>query len=266
MASRTVFVADMHLRPGHRPGQSAALWRFVSQVRALGAQRLIFLGDTFNFWFERGGRVVGDYDAVLTAFATLAADGVTMDLVSGNRDFMFGRSAQDSAFYPGFFRGRASANAESRLVRAGVNPRGFNCRFSQDGMLVHCTHGDMYSLRDPGHGMMRWWAMALAPRIGAAWAPFPVLNAAFRILQGRDTLPYRRLLPRATLLEPEVFSPMAAEGVRHVFCGHFHTGYRRLPIPGGRPDAFLHILPCWLNQGAFALFSEGRVEIIGAGR
>ena len=86
MASRTVFVADMHLRPGHRPGQSAALWRFVSQVRALGAQRLIFLGDTFNFWFERGGRVVGDYDAVLTAFATLAADGVTMDLVSGNRD------------------------------------------------------------------------------------------------------------------------------------------------------------------------------------
>lgn len=263
MAS-TVFVADMHLRPGARAEQDALLARFCSQIKASGARRLIFLGDTFNFWFERCGRVVGDYEAVLARFADLARAGVVMDMVSGNRDFMFGQSVHDSAYYPGFFRGRPGANRVSRVVAAGINPRGFNCRFTQDGELVHCTHGDMYSLRASGHGMMRWWTMALGPRMMSAWAPFWLLKLVFGALQRRDTLPYRKLLPTTPLLEAETFTPMAAEGVRHIFCGHFHTGYRCLEVPGGSVTARLHILPSWLHNGTYAFFKDGQVTLRSA--
>lgn len=260
MSTRTIFVADMHLRPGKQPEQNAALREFLARALALGAHRLIMLGDTFNFWFERGGRAVGDYGEVFAAFRELAAKGVALDLVSGNRDFMFGSSVRDSGFYSGFFRGRE--NAQSCIVTAaGINPRGFNCRFRQDGELIHCTHGDMYSLHHPGHGMMRWWTMALGPRIFFAWIPFFILSHLFGPLQRRTTLPYRNLLPTTPLLEPEVFAPMAAEGVRHIFCGHFHTAYRALPVPGGTQPATLHILPCWLHAGSFALFTDGQVTL-----
>jgi len=263
MPERTIFVADMHLRPGEQPEQNRMLTRFIERVLQLGATRLIFLGDTFNFWFERGGRVTGDYHTVLNSFAQLTRAGVRLDLVSGNRDFMFGAGFDDGAAYPGFFRCRPAANQRSRLVDAGINPRGFNCRFVQDGELIHCTHGDMYSLRAGGHGMMRWWTMALGPRMMLAWAPFFILNMVFGHLQMRDTLPYRKLLPTTPLLEADTFISMVAEGVRHVFCGHFHTGYRCLEIPHpDRPAAFLHILPCWLNGGTFASFSAGRLELL----
>ncbi|GHS92372.1 hypothetical protein FACS1894139_06410 [Planctomycetales bacterium] len=266
-----ILVADMHLKPGAQPAQNAALRDFLREVLALRARRLILLGDAFNWWFERDGRVVGDYDEIFAAFASVAAAGVIIDHVSGNRDFMVGagRPANrlDHAVYRGFFRGRG-VNPVSRLTAAGINPRGFVCQFEQDGEKIFCAHGDMYALNPAGHGMMRWWTMSLPMRLFWALAPFAGLQFFFTRLQRRETLPYRRLLPKTELIEPTVLAPLADAGIDRFFCGHFHCGYRELTVTGAgiaadkiSARATLHIIPSWLDRGAFAVLENRRLKI-----
>lgn len=260
--SISCFVADLHLKPDTQPRQNARLRDFLRAIITQKARRLILLGDTFNFWFERNGRVVGDYQEIFSLFRNVAENGVTIDLLAGNRDFMFGSSINDAAYYPGFFRHRQNANALSQITtQAKINPRGFNCRFRQDDELIHCTHGDMYATIKPGHGTMRWWTMSLTARIFFAYAPFAVMKLLLSPIQKRETLPCRKWLPETELIDVTSLQLIVDDGVKHIFCGHFHYPYNTQIIAGKNHSATLHILPCWADQGEYAILENQTVNV-----
>ncbi len=87
-----LFVSDLHLA-AERPQMAARFLRFLAE-EARAASALYILGDLFDHW-------VGDDDAdepfnrqVLGALGALAASGVEVSFLHGNRDFLLsGRSA-----------------------------------------------------------------------------------------------------------------------------------------------------------------------------
>jgi UDP-2,3-diacylglucosamine hydrolase len=87
-----LFVADLHLSP-ERPAMAARFLRFLADEARAGAA-LYILGDLFDHW-------IGDDDAdepfnreVLGALGALAASGVEVHFLHGNRDFLLsGRAA-----------------------------------------------------------------------------------------------------------------------------------------------------------------------------
>ena len=82
-----LLVSDVHLS-GARPMMVDAFLRFLGE-EARGASALYILGDLFDLW-------VGDDDPdpvnirVMEALAELARSGVTVRVMHGNRDFLFG--------------------------------------------------------------------------------------------------------------------------------------------------------------------------------
>ncbi|NBR41136.1 MAG: UDP-2,3-diacylglucosamine diphosphatase [Alphaproteobacteria bacterium] len=82
-----LFISDLHLEPD-RPDISQAFFDFL-EAKASNAQALYILGDFFNVWL--GDDVHTELsDQVARQLHALNAQGVTIKLMHGNRDFLMG--------------------------------------------------------------------------------------------------------------------------------------------------------------------------------
>lgn len=275
---RTAFVADMHLKPGRQPRQNRQLGDFLAGLRSAGeggAERLVMLGDIFNGWFERNGRIAGDYADILAIFREAVAGGLEIFHICGNRDFGFARGLPLPSYaknyghpggwaYGGYLRGCADRGGVSALARTGVHLCGLELRLWQDGQLIHCAHGDQFCLADWGHQMLRWWLMSLTPRMGAAYAPFPVLAGIIGLAQGRDVFPHFGVIPYAKNISDVVLKPLIESGVDLVCCGHFHRREERI-VQGETRTGRLIIFKCWSNVGAYGVLQDGELKMMQSG-
>jgi len=150
------FISDLHLTPG-MPHTLAAFERTLERA-AQQARALFILGDFFEFW-------VGDEEAdapfaagVAAALRALAARGVAVYLMHGNRDFLLGA--------------RFAAAAGATLL---PDPTVIRCA----GQRVLLSHGDMLCTDDAGYMRFRRWtrkrwvqrlflALPLAARLSVA--------------------------------------------------------------------------------------------------
>jgi UDP-2,3-diacylglucosamine hydrolase len=93
--SANLFISDLHLADEHA-AISALFFRFVNEI-ALGAEQLFILGDLFEYWV---GDDQLDHDPlarnVTEALARLAASGVRIFFMRGNRDFLIGERFADT--------------------------------------------------------------------------------------------------------------------------------------------------------------------------
>ena len=93
---KTLLFSDVHLKavPDDRPrhAQFAALLRAVSPDEF---DRVICLGDLFDFWFEYRTVIFSDFFEILCAFRKLREDGIEVHLACGNHDFWGGRFLVD---------------------------------------------------------------------------------------------------------------------------------------------------------------------------
>lgn len=83
---RVWVTGDVHLDPGDAQRAQFFL-RFLSEARR-SADRLVLLGDVFDYWIgPRHGRS-SSYRPVIEAFEEAAREGFPLDFVAGNRDFL----------------------------------------------------------------------------------------------------------------------------------------------------------------------------------
>ena len=80
-----LFISDIHLDGVHHARQ-AVLERFL-ELHARRARRLYILGDLFNVWFGRKQLGDGYVQRIMAAIAGVAAAGVEVHFLAGNRDF-----------------------------------------------------------------------------------------------------------------------------------------------------------------------------------
>lgn len=88
----TLLFSDVHLQVAERDRESVqefvAFLRWIAPSRV---DRVIILGDLFDFWFEYRHVVFSGYFDVLRAFADLRDAGVEFHFICGNHDFWAGR-------------------------------------------------------------------------------------------------------------------------------------------------------------------------------
>lgn len=238
---KTVVLSDVHLNvTTYGEPQLLEFGKFLRSLLNDRVDRLILLGDLFDFWFEYKHVVFSEYFHVLRALADLNEGGVELHLVCGNHDFWAGRFLEQ---YLGF----------------AVHPDGVRLAFGHQTALL--VHGDGLNKKD--------WAYRIYRRMARS----RVLVSLFRMihpdlamaLAKRVSHTSRRISGRP---DPENGSEAAAlrefargrlaEGdCQVVICGHAHAPTsEHYPMPGG--------MGLYINTGDW-LYHRSYVEWDGEG-
>jgi len=96
--------------------------------------RLIILGDLFDFWFEYKHAIPKEHHRILMGLHQLIEDGITVDYISGNHDFWMGD----------FFE-----------TQIGINVHRDHFDMEYEGQRLHLIHGDGLAPGDGGYRLLK---------------------------------------------------------------------------------------------------------------
>ena len=233
---RVSVTGDVHLDPAD-PGRAAAFLAFLARARA-EADRLVLLGDVFDYWVGPRHARGCAYAPVVAAFEAAAAAGFPIDFLAGNRDFLGPRE----------------------LTSIGLRVHGDALLLERPGRRTLVTHGDLLVLGDHGYRRYRRVVRSAAFRLGYRVVPtwFRLLVAA--VLRRASRRKLRRVTPLAFPLDLELCAAwLAHHAADELLCGHLHRAERHVHPGGG----VTRMLPGWSDDGAphFALGGQGEAEL-----
>lgn len=222
-ANERVWVTgDVHLSPGDE-GRAAFFVRFLQAAQA-GCDRLVILGDLFDFWIGPRHAAGCAYGPVVEALRAARAAGFPLEFLCGNRDFLGPRELEAI--------GLRLHGDLLLLERAG-----------QRRTLV--THGDLLVEGDHSYRRYRRWVRAgwfhLGYRIVPVW--FRLLVA--RWLRGASRRKLSRVTPYAFPIDLTGSQAWQAEhGAQELLMGHLHRAEHH---PHG--ERATHMLAGWTDAG-----------------
>jgi len=223
--------SDAHLGSAseEKEAQKIANIRRLFDVVKTHGQRLVILGDLFDFWFEYKHAIPKEHHETLVMLTELVQHGVQVDYVSGNHDFWM-----DDFFHK----------------HIGVTVHRDVLEIEHEGVKLHLTHGDGLAPADRGYRFLK-----------------KVLRSRFNIWLYRK-LPPDWAIPLAkavsgssreyTSRRDHTFAPdyeayarrKLAEGFGAVVIGHLH-----IPVHKEFPEGI------YINTGDFIHhFSYARLE------
>lgn len=228
----TLFVSDLHLDPA-RPAITDLFLGFL-RSEAARAQALYILGDLFESW-------VGDDDpseagvAVAAALRGLAASGVPVYFMRGNRDFLVG---------------------PAWAARAGLRILPDPAVVSLQGEPVLLMHGDLLCTDDTAYQAFRaqtrdpeWQRRFLAQPLEARLA-FANQARQASMARQRELKSDRAAFETITDVTPAtVETCLARYGVSTLIHGHTHRPAEHLLTVDGRPCRRI-VLGDWYEQGS----------------
>jgi UDP-2,3-diacylglucosamine hydrolase len=237
-APRALLISDLHV-PANGGPVLVELQAVLHAARRLDA-RLFVLGDLFDSYVSRRQVRTGVWRDVAAEFAAAASDGVGVQMLHGNRDFLLG---------PEF-----AAASRARIVAGGLRGR----LGGTDTLLLH---GDELCQNDlPYQRAKRWLRHPLTRRIARGLPLGTALRVAARarrqsrnVIQSGDQT---RFLPTAAAVG-EAFATGAA---RLVF-GHIHR-FSHGDWNGG--DYW--VLPAFDESGIGLLARGGTIAPVRFGR
>ena len=224
----TLFVSDLHLDP-ERPAITELFGRFLDD-EARGADALYILGDLFEAW-------VGDDDPstagafVADRLRALAASGVPVNFIRGNRDFLLG---------------------DDYAKRAGINILPDPAVVMLHGEPTLVLHGDLLCTDDTAYQQVRaqtrdprWQGDFLAQPLAARLAFAQQARAASQARHGE--LKASGLSETITDVAPDTVREWFKRyGVRRMIHGHTH----RPAIHDERDGNSRIVLGDWYDQGS----------------
>ncbi len=238
MTASTFFISDLHLDPA-RPQATDAFVRFVS-TRARAADALYILGDLFEVW-------LGDDDdsaltrTVSTALRALAAGGVSVYFLRGNRDFLLG---------PDY------------AARCGMRLLPDPCVIDLHGRPTLLMHGDLLCTAD--HDYQQFRRMVRTPTWQAEFLAQPLAARAAFAASARQASQRHQLGLHETIADVEpatVTSLLQRFGIERLIHGHTH---RPAVHPAELPDRAGQriVLGDWYTQGSvLRVDADGNVEL-----
>lgn len=128
--------SDAHLGAGTAEDEAVKLERIgrLFELVKTNGDRLVILGDLFDFWFEYRYVIPKAYHRVLFMLQELVAGGIRVDYISGNHDFWMGD----------FF---------TQHLGIHVHRDGFDTEYG--GRRLHLIHGDGLSSSDRGYRLLK---------------------------------------------------------------------------------------------------------------
>jgi UDP-2,3-diacylglucosamine pyrophosphatase LpxH len=234
---QTLIIADAHV--GTRTGDAEAMATVIGRAVDAGAQRIISLGDAFQYLIGMSKFWTSSVTTVLNAWDAARRSGVAVELMEGNRDFFLDE--------PDLRRHHDGAH---RMLDLTVGPRRFRL-----------VHGDKVNQRDFQYLFWSRFSKSWPARLWARLLPRRLAVYIVTSMEARlaDTnRKFRYDLPEKALRS---FADRAfADGVDTVLWGHFHRLWR---YRAG--DHLAMVVPAWLEtrvalsidgDGAWALIDE----------
>ena len=208
--NRTLFAGDVHLRPG----DDEAARRFASLIesRRASLDRLVLLGDFFDYWIGPRHLRGGDYREAIAGLRRLTDSGLEILFIHGNRDYF----------------------VESSFAKAtGVRVAGDQVELALGGRRVLCAHGDFIYNRNPKYTAYRRLMKFGAVRTAVLSIPASVGKTLARGFRGvsRKTTPAHRWTPEDLL---KGAAPRFDRGADVLICGHIHLPVHLECERGGR--------------------------------
>jgi len=103
---KAVFLADAHLKNSSDESYRS-LMEFLDSVANIN--QLYLVGDVFDFWFSRNGRVYEEFIPIIEKLADLHTKGVHVIFCEGNHDF----------YLESYFSARLGMSRHDRICRLG---------------------------------------------------------------------------------------------------------------------------------------------------
>ena len=234
---KTLIFSDVHLKVAPESKKDHA--EFISFLRGIDPaefDRIIVLGDLFDFWFEYKHVVFSGYFNVLRAFADLRDQGVELHLVCGNHDFWAGRFIRDE-------------------LKMHIHPIDYRCSFGDRRVLF--IHGDGMNPEDVAYRIYKRivrsrlaiWLFSMLHPDWAMWIAKVTSNASRAHYERRHAK--RGEVPRS--LHDFATEVLARGGVDVLLCGHTHEPVEEtLPTPQG-PGLYINTGD-WLNHRSYVVW------------
>jgi len=236
---KIVFIADAHLKGLQDPNQKLVV-EFLDSLGAI--DKLIVLGDLFDFWTGYNRVVEYNYRPTLEALERLKGRGASIVYIEGNHDFAMGSFFTDT-------------------LKAIVCPEHYE--LDLDGKRYYLAHGDTVKMT-PGY--RAWRAFLRSPLYNVATAiarPAGVWGIALYLSNKSRSRHNRRA--QAYNATERSLREFAAEKIRSgmdgVILGHSHSSGIHA-LAGG-----LYANPGSLRDGQYLVWEDGamRVARFGSG-
>ncbi len=217
-----VFISDLHLSET-QPATLARFLRFASEVAA-AHRELVILGDLFEYWAGDDDLDMGIGRTVAEALRALAAQGVAVCVMHGNRDLLLGCA----------FAQVACAKLIADPTRATVG-----------GATVLLAHGDTFCTRDTDYQRFRaqvrdpdWQRAFLARPLGERRALIGAARAASESVKKTVAADIMDVTPEA------VDAALRAASAATLIHGHTHRpATHRWTLDGRVVERW--VLPDW---------------------
>ncbi len=195
-------VSDLHLHPS-RPELLDHFQSFLRDARQC-TNRLMILGDMFDYWIGPPDYHDPEYGTVLDMLEHAAEDGLQVEFIGGNRDFLAERDLGEIS---------------------GIQTHGIQRSFSIRNQNWLVLHGDSLNRTDTVYHLYRRIRRNRMLQDAVRSLPGPVkdlLIESFRTYSEATT----EDLPAEEEISPYLVKSLFRAGVDHLVCGHIHSPLR----------------------------------------
>ncbi|MHB8769825.1 MAG: UDP-2,3-diacylglucosamine diphosphatase [Syntrophales bacterium] len=245
---KAVFLSDAHLTGSADPAQGLLI-RFFDLLRGRGAiggeaapgesivvDRLVIVGDFFDFWFAKGDLVYPGFRSVIDRLAALSHEGVTISFCEGNHDFSLG----------GYFAGRQGFE---------VYPE--RAEFSLDGRRFLVSHGDTVDRGNRRYLALRAFLRSSPIRGLVRMLPLKFLWRAARLSSEMSKEMSDESSGRLAEIMHRCARDKFREGYDAVIFGHCHKPLLRQEVSDGRQKTSV-TLGDWVTHHSYLRYDDGR--------
>ena len=215
---------------GRRPGDEEPFLEALEKARQRGVTTITLLGDTFHFFIAHPKFETPAISRFLAVVRALAAAGVSVTYVEGNRDFFLRGSYVEKEF-------RAVCDEEA---------------FEAGGTRFLATHGDLLNDKDLPY---RFWRLLSKNPVSRFALNFFPKDAGNRLVWKVEARLYRSNFKHKSRLPVEMIRAFARrrirEGVDVLLLGHFHKSWSER-VDGGRVE----ILPAFVEERRWMEIAE----------
>ncbi|MDX1763407.1 MAG: UDP-2,3-diacylglucosamine diphosphatase [bacterium] len=227
------FIADAHLSDGDQ-GRQRMLIDFLEAHRG-EMERLVILGDLFDFWFGFPGYINPAYRPLCDTLLSLTQDGVGLVYLEGNHDFAMGPFFEErlgGEVYPGHHM------------------------LDLDGRRLYLAHGDMINPSDVFYRLYRRLLKnklmyGFIRRLGperAAKVKGVLSRRAW--MHGEGGVPVKPQPYEETFVRQQF-----AQGTDVVILGHFHRPCELMVTHEGRQCTYYNVGD-WVNHYSYLTYDQ----------
>ena len=234
----TLFASDLHL-------DSEAPWAIDAFLKFLGgeakaAEALYLLGDLFEVWVGDDD-VSSDHARACAGIAALAASGVAIYVIHGNRDFLLGED----------FEKRTGAKLLPDPVKVDLY-----------GVPTLLSHGDLFCTEDPAYQALRDIVRRPAWQRRFLALPLEVRRELASAARAGSKAHTGRTIPTIMDVNPEaVARAMKATGTTRLIHGHTHRpDVHELSIDGARAERVV-LAPWYEAASCLSVSADGLREV-----